>query len=42
MPIDECFKIIEDGRGENFDPLIADIFLDIRDKVIAVHEEFKV
>ena len=40
MPLDKCFGIIEQGSGQDFDPLIAEIFLDIRDKVEAVHKEF--
>lgn len=40
MPLDKCFEIIEQGSGQDFDPLIAEIFLDIRDKVVAVHSEF--
>lgn len=39
MPLDKCFGIIEQGSGQDFDPLIAEIFLDIRDKVEAVHKE---
>ena len=33
LPIDECFEIIEHGRGEDFDPLLVDIFMDIRPQV---------
>lgn len=40
MPLEKCFEIIEQGSGQDFDPLIAEIFLDIRDKVEAVHKEF--
>lgn len=40
MPLDRCFKIIAEGSGKDFDPLIAGIFLDICDKVEAVHAEF--
>lgn len=40
MPIEKCFEIIEQGSGQDFDPLIAEIFLDIREKVEAVHKEF--
>ena len=35
-----CFEIIEQGSGQDFDPLIAEIFLDIRDRVETVHMEF--
>ncbi len=40
MPLEKCFEIIEKGSGQDFDPLIAEIFLDIRDKVSEVHKEF--
>ena len=40
MPLDRCFSIIREGSGRDFDPLIAEIFLDIRDKVEQVHSEF--
>ena len=37
MPLDACFEIIEKGRGEDFDPLLTDIFLEIRPKVEEVY-----
>ncbi|MGN0622565.1 MAG: HD-GYP domain-containing protein [Oscillospiraceae bacterium] len=40
MPLDKCFEIIEQGSGQDFDPIIAEAFLDIRDRVEAVHSEF--
>ncbi len=39
MPLDKCFAIIEEGRGRDFDPLLVDCFLSIRDKVEKVHRE---
>ena len=39
MPIDECFKVIEEGRGEHFDPTIVDVFLNIRTKVESVYNQ---
>ena len=39
MPLDKCFEIIEQGSGQDFDPMIAEVFLSIRDKVEAVHAE---
>ncbi|MBE5875462.1 MAG: hypothetical protein E7290_01090, partial [Lachnospiraceae bacterium] len=39
MPLEQCFQIIENGRGTDFDPLLTDIFLDIKDKVVQVHKE---
>ena len=40
MPLDRCFEIIREGSNRDFDPLIAEVFLDIRDKVEQVHSEF--
>ena len=34
MPLEECFAIIEKGRGTDFDPQIVDVFMDIKDKVM--------
>lgn len=39
MPLDKCFSIIEEGSGRDFDPLLVDCFLSIRDKVEKVHRE---
>ncbi len=39
MSIEESFKIIENGRGKDFDPVVVDVFLDIKDKVIQIHDE---
>lgn len=33
LPLDVCFKIIKEGSGIDFDPLLVSVFLDIRDKV---------
>lgn len=37
MPIDKCFKIIEEGIGKDFDPELATIFLESKDKVLAYY-----
>ena len=37
MPLEQCFVIIEEGKGVHFDPIIADVFLSMRAKVEAVH-----
>ena len=39
MPLDKCFRIIEEGSGQDFNPIIAEVFLDMRDKVEAIHNE---
>ena len=33
MPLEQCFRIMEDGSGQDFDPVIAEVFLDMREKV---------
>ncbi|MGN0696487.1 MAG: HD-GYP domain-containing protein [Oscillospiraceae bacterium] len=38
MPLEKCFGIIEEGRGRDFDPLLADAFLNIRDEIVHVHK----
>lgn len=40
MPLRQCFEIIENGSGQDFDPLIAEIFLEMRDEVEKVHSDF--
>ena len=39
MPMDKCFEIIAQGSGQDFDPLIAELFVEIRDKVEAAHAD---
>jgi len=39
LPLEQCFKIIQESRGIDFDPLIADVFLDIKPLIIKIHEE---
>lgn len=41
MPMNACFDIIKEGSGRDFEPLLTEIFLDIRDKVEAVHHSVK-
>lgn len=41
MPLDKCFKIIEEGIGTDFDPTLAKIFLANRDKVEKYYNENK-
>jgi putative two-component system response regulator len=36
FPLDECFQIMQDSRGNHFDPDVLDAFLSIRDKVVGV------
>lgn len=30
MPLEQCFSIIENGSGQDFDPYIVDVFLDMK------------
>ncbi|MCI5830393.1 MAG: HD domain-containing protein, partial [Spirochaetia bacterium] len=39
MPLEQCFEIIEKGSGTDFDPVIADVFLDMKDQVIKVYSK---
>ena len=33
LPLNQCFDIIEKGSGQDFNPILVEVFLDIRDKV---------
>lgn len=37
MPIETCFKIIEEGKGIDFDPNLVDLFLEAKDEIIEMH-----
>ena len=37
MPLKECYRIIENGRGTDFDPDIVDAFFANRDQVEAIY-----
>lgn len=39
MPVEQCFDIIRQGAGQDFDPLLAEVFLDIRPQVEAIHAQ---
>lgn len=41
LPLEVCFKIIEEGRGTDFDPNLVDLFLNSKDEVIAIYSENK-
>lgn len=41
MPLDECFSIIEKGKGTDFDPLLVELFLEAKDEVIELYEKNK-
>ena len=42
MPLEQCFEIISGGSGQDFDPAIAKVFLEIRDKVEHIHEKINI
>lgn len=37
LPLEECFHIIEEGSGQDFDPIIAEVFLDMKDRITKVY-----
>ena len=37
MPLNKCFEIIREGRGKHFDPVLVDVFLEIRPQVEKVY-----
>ncbi len=39
LPLEVCFKIIEDGRGTDFDPHLTDLFLNAKDEIIKYYNE---
>lgn len=39
MPVEECFAIIQKGRGNDFDPDLVDIFLSSKEEVIQLMNE---
>lgn len=39
MPLEKCFSIIEEGRDRDFDPVLVDAFMNIRDEVTQVHDK---
>src|SRR5580704_4586183 len=40
MPVSECFKILEDGRGKHFDPLVLDAFFRCRPAIVRTQLEY--
>lgn len=42
MPMNQCFDIIRNGCGQDFDPVIASVFLEIRSKVEKIHDTVNV
>ena len=42
MSLEQCFEIISWGSGQDFDPIMADVFLDSREKVEKIYNEVKI
>lgn len=40
MTLEQGFAIIEEGAGSDFEPLIAEAFLNHKEKVIEIHNSF--
>jgi putative two-component system response regulator len=40
FPLDECFRIMEKGRGGHFDPRVLDAFFAGKEEVIAIRVQF--
>lgn len=38
MTLEQSFKIIEEGSGTAFEPLLVDVFIELKDEVINVHD----
>lgn len=39
IPLDECFSIIEKGRGTDFEPILVDVFLGMKDPIRQTMDE---
>jgi HD-GYP domain-containing protein (c-di-GMP phosphodiesterase class II) len=34
LPLEQCFSIIEEGKGSDFEPILVDVFLDMKEKIV--------
>ena len=41
LPNDEVVEMMKDGSGSHFDPDVMDAFLEVRDQIEAVQEEYR-
>lgn len=39
LPLDTCFRIIKEGRGTDFEPLLVDVFLDKEEEIRQICED---
>lgn len=37
LPLEQCFEIIADGSGQDFEPMLVEVFLDMREKAEEIH-----
>jgi putative two-component system response regulator len=37
---EETLRIIMEGAGKHFDPVVADVFFEVKDRFLAVHKEY--
>ena len=42
MPIDQCFQIIAEGSGKDFDPELTALFLGARERILQLYEEDRI
>jgi putative two-component system response regulator len=40
FPLDQCFSVMQEGRGTHFDPLVLDAFMGVREQVVSVQLQF--
>lgn len=33
LPLEQCFELIREGSGQDFDPLLVEVFLDMQDRI---------
>ena len=41
MPLEKCFRIIEEGAGTDFDPDLVDLFLGKKKEIVAYYNQSK-
>lgn len=41
IPLDECFEIIRKGSGQDFDPLLTEVFLDLKDEITQIVDDYQ-
>ncbi|MCM8765607.1 MAG: HD domain-containing protein [Candidatus Omnitrophica bacterium] len=39
--LEECYRIVEEGKGKHFDPIIVEAFMKIKDKIEGISRRFK-